>query len=322
MIANIIYHLKNNIQLSQTWLLISVLIIWIEFYWLNLNYFKLLTIFWSVIILDALFIKLRTNTWTFPFSWVNAWFWIAFFLRTESLFIYFFAALLAIAGKNFLRINGRHFLNPSNMGVFITLILFPYYTWVNSLQWWNYLWGITIKYIIIHTIIFFFGAFITYRVYKFFKYKYFIDYSLPFIALHLILFFSLQYSPTLTSALLFFSVSFFIFTFHMISDPKTVPQLSQTRFLYAINIVLAFYVLQFHINEVYALLWSLFVNTLFLPIIWYLEKYSIKKYNISFASVFSCIIMLIMIILIYWGILKYGKPDLLFDNICHQIICK
>jgi hypothetical protein len=57
----------------------------------------------------------------------------------------------------------------------------------------------------------------------------------------------------------------------MISDPKTVPEKSFSRFLYSINIVLTFYVLQFFINENYAILGSLFFNTIQLPIIWYLE---------------------------------------------------
>ena len=322
MLQYIIYQLKNNIQLSQTLLLITIVIVWIEFYWLNMDYIKLMIIFWSVIMFDFIFTYLRTGKPTFPYSWVNAWFWITFFLRTDVLILYFFAAFLAIAGKNLLRINWRHFFNPSNMWVFLTLALFPYITWSNSLQWSNYVWWITHKYIIIHSIILLFWAFITYRVYKFFKFKYFLDYTLPFILLHFILFYFLQFSPTLSTALLFFSVSFFIFTFHMISDPKTVPETSQSRFIFAINIVLAFYVLQFHINEVYAMLWSLFVNTIFLPIIWYLERYYIKKYNINYASIFSLWLSVVMIIYIYITIKTYGKLDFLFDNICHQLVCK
>lgn len=322
MISYLSDQLKNNIQISQTLLLITLVIIWIEFYGLNLNYTKLWVIFWSVIVLDAIFTKIRVWKWIFPYSWVNAWFWIAFFLRTEILAVYFFAALLAICWKNFLRIWGRHFFNPSNMWVFITLIVFPHYTWVNSLQWGNYLWSITVSYILIHILVLLFWVFITYRVYRFFKFKYFIDYSLPFIVLHIILFFFLQSNPTMSSTLLFFSVSFFIFTFHMISDPKTVPETSQTRFLYALNIVFIFYVLQFHINEVYALLWSLFVSTLFLPLLWKLENKRIKTYNINYASIFSLIFSLIMLGYIYMMISYYGKLDFLFDNICHQIICK
>jgi hypothetical protein len=57
----------------------------------------------------------------------------------------------------------------------------------------------------------------------------------------------------------------------MISDPITVPTKSSSRIFFAINIALAFYALQFFINEAYSLIMSLTVNSLTLPIIWKLE---------------------------------------------------
>lgn len=319
----IISLIKNNIQVNQTLLLMIIMFIWVEFYWLNLNYIKLLIIFSTVIITDAIFIRINTWKWSFPFSWVNAWFWISFFLRTDELIIYFFAWLIAILWKNFIRINGRHFFNPSNMWVFLSLILFPHYTWVNTLQWWNYTWIISQKYIIIISIILTFWTIITYRVFKFFKYKYFIDYFTPFFLLHLILFFTIPQYESINSAMLFFSVSFFIFMFHMISDPKTVPEKSLSRFIYSINIVLSFYVLQFFINETYAMIWSLFFNTLQLPIIWYLEW---KKENVKLffknANAYLLIINIILILTILFLISIYWRPDLVFDNVCNQLFCK
>jgi hypothetical protein len=57
----------------------------------------------------------------------------------------------------------------------------------------------------------------------------------------------------------------------MISDPITVPSKSSSRVFFAINIALAFYVLQFFINEAYSFILSLTINSLTLPIIWRLE---------------------------------------------------
>ncbi len=315
--------LKNNIQVSQTIVLIMLLVIGIEFYWLNINYLKISVIFLTVMIFDAIFIKMKSWKWSFPYSWINAWFWISFFLRSDELIIYFVAWLLAIAWKNLIRINWRHFFNPSNMWVLLVLILFPHYTWINTLQWWNYTWVINMKYILIIITILIFWAFITYRVYKFFKYKYFIDYLLPFFILHIILFFTIPYYESINSALLFFSVSFFIFMFHMISDPKTVPEKSISRFIYSINIVLSFYVLQFFINEAYALIASLFVNTIQLPIIWYYEKNNKKvKWKYPFYLVYLLLVSLFMILLISYLINIFWRPDLVFDNVCNQLICK
>lgn len=312
----IIKALKENIQLSQTLILITILIIWIEFYWLNINYLKVGIIFLTVSFFDILFLKIKTWKFSFPFSWINAWFGISFFLRSDELIIYFLAWLLAIAGKNLIKIKWRHFMNPSNMWIVLVLVFFPHYTWINTLQWWNYTWIINQSYLIIITIILLFWIFITYRVYQVFKYKYFLDYTAPFLILHFILFFTIPYYESINSAILFFSVSFFIFMFHMISDPKTVPNKSLTRFFYSINIVLSFYILQFFINEWYSLLISLFINTLQLPIIWYLEEKN-KNYIVYILS-----ITIIMILLIMYLVYIFWRPDLLFDNVCNQLICK
>lgn len=315
--------LKNNIQVSQTIVLISLLVLWIEFYWLNINYLKISVIFLTVMIFDAIFIKMKSWKWSFPYSWINAWFWISFFLRSDELIIYFMAWLLAIAWKNLIKINWRHFLNPSNMWVLLVLILFPHYTWINTLQWWNYTWVVNTKYILIIITILIFWAFITYRVYKFFKYKYFVDYLLPFFILHLIFFFTIPYYESINSALLFFSVSFFIFMFHMISDPKTVPEKSISRFIYSINIVLSFYILQFFINEAYALIASLFINTIQLPIIWHYEQNNKKvKWKYPIYVVYLLLVSLFMILLITYLINIFWRPDLVFDNVCNQLICK
>jgi hypothetical protein len=63
---------------------------------------------------------------------------------------------------------------------------------------------------------------------------------------------------------------------------------------------------------------SLTVNSLTLPIIWKLEWYKKKNYNIYFSIWITIIFILIIL---YW-IYTYWQPDLLFDNICNKLICK
>lgn len=91
-----------------------------------------------------------------------------------------------------------------------------------------------------------------------------------------------------------------------------------SRVFYASNIVLAFYVLQFFFNEAYSLVLSLFVNTLTLPLIWRIEKYKKDTY----IYIFFLTILFIMITSLYFLVTLYGRPDLLFDNICDKLICK
>lgn len=309
----------DNIQLNQTIILSLVLLIWIELYGINMNYLKVFIIFSTVIITDLFFNRYKFWKWIFPFSWVNAWFWISFFLRTDELLIYFFAWFLAIIWKNLLTIRWKHFMNPSNMWVVISLLFFPHYTWVNTLQWWNYTWKLTAEYILIITLLLIFWSLITYRVYKVFKYNYFKDYLLPFFILHILLFFIIVWNSSVPLALMFFSPSFFIFMFHMMSDPKTVPKKSINRFLYSISIVLTFYVLQFNMNEGYSMVFALFINTLILPLVWFFED---KNNNNNFSLILLLTLIFFMATYIYLSVIEKWNPIFFFDNICSQIFCK
>lgn len=317
----IVTFFRNNIQTNQTLFLSCILILGIEYNDIYYNYTKLFVVFLTVIGLDALFIRIKTGKWSFPYSGVNAGFGISFFLRTDELIIYFFAWFLAIVGKHIFTFKWRHFMNPSNMGVFLILILFPFYAWTSSFQWGNYSGIISSKYLLAASIVFLFGFLITYRVNKVFGFRYYFDYLLPFFLLHIVLFFIIPYSESISSALQFFGIPFFIFMFFMISDPKTVPERSESRFLYAISLVLSFYVLQFFINENYALLASLFINTLTLPLIWHWEKENcfgeVKK-----ATIFLLTLVFFLISSLPFLIQSYGQPDLVFDNRCSQLICK
>jgi len=313
--------LKNNIQVNQTIILSLILFIWIQFYNLDISYIEVSFIFLVVIILDLLFIKYNKGEWMFPYSWLNAWFWIAFFLRSTDLIIYAFAAILAIVWKNIFRVEWRHFMNPSNMWVFLTLVLFPQFAWINTLQWWNYTGIITYNYILVSVLVVLLWIFISLRVYKFFKFSYLYDLILPFFILHSILFFIIPYYEDFSVYVMFFNVSFFIFTFFMLTDPKTVPKKSLTRVFYSFSIVLTFYILQFFINEGYSILWALFLNTLLLPLVWKLEQYIINKY-ITESIVFYLILLWLMILSIIVMINIYPRPDLVFDNLCNQLICK
>ena len=103
----------------------------------------------------------------------------------------------------------------------------------------------------------------------------------------------------------------------MFTDPKTVPKTSLVRVFYSISIVFTFYFLQFFINENYSILWALFLNTLLLPIVWNTEKLKSSKAVVLYLILIS-IILISLVILIYLN----GRPDLVFDNLCNQIICK
>jgi len=264
----------TNVQLYQTTFLASILSIGVFFFHLNISFLEIFLTFFTVIFLDFLIrnnFKFSSRV-KFPYSGVNAAFGICFFLRTDDSILYVFAWLLAIIWKHFLTAWWRHFLNPSNMAVFLTLFLFPQYTWVNTLQWWNYSGTFGWQYIAILLFVITLWVYITTRVRKILGYEYLFSYIIPFLWLHIIAFFIIPYYEPFSSFFLFFNVSFFIFTFFMITDPKTIPSTSIWRIFFATMIVQWFYVLQFFINETYSILWSLFFSTLFLPFIRKCEK--------------------------------------------------
>lgn len=310
----------RNVQHYQTSILSCILFVWVYFFWLDISILEIISVFLTVILLDYLFI----NGWkiskdvVLPYSGVNAAFWICFFLRSEDIIIYIFAAILAICWKHIITIWWRHFFNPSNMGVFVTLCLFPQYTWINTLQWWNYTGSAWIEYFLMLAAVIGLWIFISTRVTKILHYEYFFTYLVPFFLLHSILFFIIPYYESFTSYFLFFNISFFIFIFFMISDPKTIPNKTISRVFYSFIIVLHFYVLQFFINENYSILWSLFVSTFLLPVIWYLEKNNYTKYLYIFLISYN----ILMLIVISICLLLYWQPDLVFDNRCNQLVCK
>lgn len=310
----------QNIQVQQTLILSLVLFIWVVFFKLDISLLEISTTFSIVIALDFFLQNMwrkKWEKWVFPFSWVNAGFGICFFLRSLDIVVYIFAAFIAIFSKHLIQTSkGRHFLNPSNFGVCLTLLLFPQYTWLNALQWGNYAWSLGESYVYMLLFVFALWSYMCLKIYKSFHFGYIYDYILPFLLTHFFLFFIIPYHETWSSFFTFFNISFFIFTFFMMTDPKTVPQQRISRIFYAISLVLSFYIFQFYINEYYALLFSLFYNTLLLPVIWKLE------HNYKNIIIFYVILYIVYTCLLTYLILNYGQPDLVFDNVCNQLICK
>lgn len=108
-------NILKNPQMYQTIFLMVVINVGILFFGLYLDYVKFVIIFASTLLLDILFGYIRFGKPRFPFSGINAGFGISFFLRTDFLILYFFAALLAIGSKYLFQYkDGKHFLNPSN----------------------------------------------------------------------------------------------------------------------------------------------------------------------------------------------------------------
>src|ERR1043165_5132564 len=155
-------------------------------------------------------------------------------LRTNYWWVSLLAALLTVASKYFLRIGTKHIFNPSAFGIIATIVLTGQ-AWISPGQWGN------------HAVMFFaiitLGTIVVTRVQK-------LDVSLAFVLTFagllfwrqiLVLGWPMDYfvHSVTTGGLL-------LFTFFMISDPRTSPNHPFARILWAVIIAtVAFYLSAF-----------------------------------------------------------------------------
>jgi hypothetical protein len=133
-----------------------------------------------------------------------------------------FAAAVAIGSKSMLQVSvggrARHFLNPSNFGITITLLLFP---WVGIAPPYHFTENLgPIGDWILPAFIIFSGSFLNWRYTK----------RLPLLIAWVVAFFtqaairSIMLETPFEAALMPMSgVAFILFTFYMITDPPTTP---------------------------------------------------------------------------------------------------
>lgn len=305
----------NKIQLIQTFILLSILIVWVNFFWLYLDLYKILTVFISVVVFDVLlsYIFIGSTSKIFNLSKVNISFWILFFLRTDILFIYILTSFVAVISKYIFTYKNKHFLNPSNFWVSLSLLLFSPYVYTNPLQWWFSVSQQT--YILFFLFIIFLWLFII---------QFFLQKNLKFNQIPLIISFILAHLFFYTVIWLnqwgtysdFFNITFLIFALFMITDPKTTPYNYINKILFGILIALNYYILSYFTNENFNLLWSLFIATLFLPIIW---KFENKWKHVYLPLTVILFIFLLLLCILF---ILYGHLNLQFNDRCISVFCK
>jgi Na+-transporting NADH:ubiquinone oxidoreductase subunit NqrB len=83
---------------------------------------------------QTLFVLFKTNNWGSLKSALITALGLSLLLQSNSLEIYFIAAVVAICGKFIFRFRGKHIFNPANFGI-ITVLLFTNDAWVSPGQW-------------------------------------------------------------------------------------------------------------------------------------------------------------------------------------------
>ena len=210
---------------------------WKADWWLYLTYFTCSII--TQLIFEFFIGKKETVYWkriksSFPSVLISS-FGLSLLLKTNHLEIAALAAFVSIASKFIIRINGKHIFNPSALGI-VTAIFFTDKAWFSPGQWGSstvILFGICCLGIIVVT-----------KVQK-------LDTSLVFLITFAALLFIRQIIY-LGWPLDFFvqsisTGSLLLFSFFMITDPKTTPNHTTARIIWSILVAgVAFYLTTFN----------------------------------------------------------------------------
>lgn len=175
----------------------------------------------------------------------------------ETVWPFIFAVAIAMGTKELFRapVNGKykHFLNPSNTGIAITLLLFPwvgiappYQFTTNVTGHWDYL---------IPGIIIFTGTLINAKLTN--RLPLILGWGFGFLAQGL--FRDMMYDSTNFAAILpITGMSFLLFTFYMITDPATTPTNKRGQYIFGCSVALVYGVLAV-LNVVYTFFFALII---------------------------------------------------------------
>lgn len=215
---------------------------WTAEWWLFASYFSvsIFTQFICEIIFRRNNFSIFTNDWWKKFrmgipSVLISSFGLSLLLKTNYWQVALFAAAVSILSKYIIRINGKHIFNPSALGI-VAAIIFTGNAWISIGQWGS-------------NMVMLFGAIslgfiIVTRVQQ-------LDVSITFLSTFALLLFAWQII-FLGWALDFFvqsisTGSLLLFSFFMITDPRTTPNHSTARIVWAAVIaVVSFYLTTFN----------------------------------------------------------------------------
>jgi Na+-transporting NADH:ubiquinone oxidoreductase subunit NqrB len=175
-------------------------------------------------------------------------------LRTNSPVIALAAATDTIASKYVIRIDGKHIFNPTNFGI-VAMMLLTDRVWVSPGQWGNVAFFAFLMACL--------GGLVVNRAAR-------SDVTYAFIAFYMALVFgrSIWVGEPLTIPIhRLENGALLLFTFFMISDPRTTPDSRSGRILFALLVALGAWYVQFRLFRTNGLLWSLAGFSMTVPLI-------------------------------------------------------
>jgi Na+-transporting NADH:ubiquinone oxidoreductase subunit NqrB len=179
---------------------------------------------------------------------------LALLLRSNHFWILLLAAAIAIASKFILKINGKHLFNPTNFAI-VVLIAATNDAWVSPGQWGSVaFFGFLIVCL---------GGLVVHRAER-------SDVTYAFIVFWsaIVIGRSLWLGEPMTIPLhRLENGALLLFTFFMISDPRTTPDARAGRVLFAALVALGAGYIQFRLFRTNGILWSLAITSFLTPVI-------------------------------------------------------
>lgn len=154
-------------------------------------------------------------------------------LRANELWPFVVAAFIGVGSKFALRRGGRHVFNPANIGI-VLMIALSGAVWTSTGEWGSSPW--------FSALIAALGLLVCWRASR-------LDAALVYLAVYAALVFGRALylgDPLTIPALRLSHGALILFTFFMISDPKTTPEDPRERAFFVALAALGAYVLQFH----------------------------------------------------------------------------
>lgn len=180
-------------------------------------------------------------------------------LRTDVWWLAGVAGVLSVGSKFLLRVDGKHVWNPTNFGIATTMLLSPD-AWVSPGQWGS----TTVAAFAVACA----GGLVVNRAER-------SDVTYAFLFFYLALVFgrSIWLGEPLSIPLhRLQSGAFLLFSFFMISDPRTTPDARPARILFAGLVAWLAYTIQFRWFHTNGLLWALFLLAPLTPVFDHLWK--------------------------------------------------
>jgi Na+-transporting NADH:ubiquinone oxidoreductase subunit NqrB len=175
-------------------------------------------------------------------------------LRTNRADLAVLAAIVTIGGKFLLRVNGKHVYNPTNGGI-VAMLLLTNQVWVSPGQW-----GAAAFFAVLMACA---GSLVVNRAAR-------SDVTWAFIVCYCALLFGRSFylgEPATIPLHRLESGALLLFTFFMISDPKTTPDSRTGRVLFAALVAFGAWYVQFRLFRTNGLLWSLAACSTVVPLI-------------------------------------------------------